>query len=126
MVGKHSDLCREVKNQSRAYGAAIKQSKCTGASHQLWSIESTSRKTTTNSFIRRKKANYACRDRPFESEVVVTIDEAHLRPICRSTEGDWIGVVAEQGYTGDGGRATSASLDPIVRPERNNNVTPFC
>ena len=32
-------LCLEVEDQSRKEGAAIKQSACSGASHQMWSID---------------------------------------------------------------------------------------
>ena len=92
LVAKHSNLCLEVRDQSRNDGAAIQQAKCTDASNQKWTIESL-RKDDFERLYQADKNQFDWLEKPTDTyPIAVTVDES--RPICTSTDGqNWLGIV---------------------------------
>ena len=91
-----TEQCLEVKDQSRADGVAIREATCTGASNQLWSIESL-RQNDYETLYQADKNRYSWKsdaggDFPVEADVG--------KQICRATNGYWLGIVYGQQCVG--------------------------
>lgn len=89
-----SGQCLEVKDQSRADGAEIREGVCTGASNQLWSVEAL-RQNDYETLYQADKQRYAWLPAPAASyPYAVEVDDG--KQVCRAADALWLGIVYGQ------------------------------
>jgi microsomal dipeptidase-like Zn-dependent dipeptidase len=117
MIASNSSLCLEVPGQSRDDNINVQQSDCSGASNQLWTIDSM-RITDFERLYQADKGRIMWQSMQTpDFPIVVTADG--LRPICRSHGRErWIGVLTANacvGKTYDGTPATTSEFEQLYQ-----------
>ena len=124
LVAKQTNLCLEVRDQSRDDGAAIQQARCTDASNQKWTIESL-RKDDFERLYQADKKQMPKEIAVFDwletgsddYPIAVTVDESKV--ICVSMDAEkWIGVVVGRecvGKTYAGAPATTSRFKQLFQ-----------
>ena len=120
---EHSNLCLEVRDQSRKDGAAIQQAKCTGASNQRWSIELLRKDDFERLYQADKKLVpqglrvFEWLEKPTDDyPIAVAVDGSRM--ICMSKDQSWIGVVAGTecvGKTYDGAPVNTSRFQQLYQ-----------
>ena len=87
-----SNLCAEVKGQSRKSGAGVRQQTCNGASNQLWSVEAL-RQDDHELLYQADLERYAWLEHS-SGRYPHPIEVREGSSICRATEGRWLGIVS--------------------------------
>jgi Ricin-type beta-trefoil lectin domain-like len=85
-------LCLEVRNQSRAEEAKVELNLCTGASSQLWSLESL-RQNDYEILYQADKHRYNWISSPPDPVYPYPVEVEDARQICRAQNTAWIGVI---------------------------------
>jgi hypothetical protein len=111
-----SGRCLEIKDQSRADGAKIRESACTGASNQLWSAEVLrhSDYETLYQADKDRQAWLSASTKPYPYAVEVDAG----RQICRAADTFWVGIVYGQecvGKTYSGQLASTSQYEGLYQ-----------
>ena len=118
LKAKTTAECLEVMNQSREDGARVQLAGCTGASNQLWSIDSL-RANDYEKLFQADRNHYAWLDQSNDtfSDAVRVSDESGI--ICRSHDSkSWIGLVVGNqcvGQTYDRVPATTINFQQLYQ-----------